>query len=155
MIKSTRGLYKRINEEQRKQITVTKANFFKLRIGISDYHFQVDRNAMGFVHALEQELNRAILVDSDVIAPDVITIQSIVSLKDLRTGKVINYELVLPEDVDIDHNMISILSPLGCAIFGYRVNDIVELKTPEGLCRLKVDKISYQPESSENFDFES
>ena len=89
MMKSTHEPYKRINKEPRKQITVTKANFFKLRVGISNYHGQVDRNAIGYVHALEQELNRAILVDSDMIATDVITIQSIVSLKDLRTGKVI------------------------------------------------------------------
>jgi regulator of nucleoside diphosphate kinase len=100
------------------------------------------------IEELEAELNRAIIVDADKIPPDVVTMNSKVYLRDMDTGKDEFYQLVYPEDADIEQNKISILAPIGTAILGYKVGDVIEWKVPAGLRRLKIKKILYQPEAA-------
>jgi regulator of nucleoside diphosphate kinase len=61
------------------------------------------------------------------------------------------YTLVFPEDADHTHNKISILAPIGTAMLGYRVGDIFEWKVPDGVSKMKIKEILYQPESSGDY----
>lgn len=103
------------------------------------------------IEELEAELNRAIIVDADKIPPDVVTMNSKVYLRDMDTGKDEFYQLVYPEDADIEQNKISILAPIGTAILGYKVGDVIEWKVPAGVRRLKIKKILYQPEAAKEY----
>ncbi|MFA5199297.1 MAG: nucleoside diphosphate kinase regulator [Candidatus Omnitrophota bacterium] len=103
------------------------------------------------IEELEAELNRAIIVGADKIPSDVITMNSMVCLRDMDTGKDESYQLVYPEHADIEQNKISILAPIGTAILGYRVGDIIEWKVPAGLRKLKIKKILYQPEAAKEY----
>jgi len=103
------------------------------------------------IEELEVELNRAIIVDTDKIPPDIVTMNSKVYLRDMDTGKDEFYQLVYPEDADIEQNKISILAPIGTAILGYKVGDIIEWKVPAGLRKLKIKKIVYQPEAAKEY----
>lgn len=101
---------------------------------------------------LEEELLKGQIVPSDEVPPDVITMNSRVKLQDLDSGDEMIYTLVYPSDADTGQNRISILAPIGTALIGYRVGDIVEWKVPSGVKRLKVEEILYQPEASGDFD---
>jgi len=101
---------------------------------------------------LEEELLKGQIVPSDEVPPDVITMNSRVKLQDLDSGDEMIYTLVYPNDADPGQNRISILAPIGTALIGYRVGDIVEWKVPSGVKRLKVEEILYQPEASGDFD---
>ena len=103
------------------------------------------------IEELEAELNRAIIVDTDKIPPDIVTMNSKVYLRDMDTGKDEFYQLVYPEDADIEQNKISILAPIGTAILGYKVGDVIEWKVPAGVRRLKIKKILYQPEAAKEY----
>ncbi len=103
------------------------------------------------VEELESELKRALIVDSDKVPPDIVTMNSKVYLRDMDTGKDEFYQLVYPEDADIEQSRISILAPIGTAILGYKVGDIIEWKVPAGLRKLKIKKILYQPEASKEY----
>jgi regulator of nucleoside diphosphate kinase len=105
------------------------------------------------IEELEAELNRAIIVDADKIPPDIVTMNSKAYLRDMDTGKDEFYQLVYPEDADIEQNKISILAPIGTAILGYKVGDIIEWKVPAGLRKLKIKKILYQPEAAKEHHF--
>ncbi|MDD5566332.1 MAG: nucleoside diphosphate kinase regulator [Candidatus Omnitrophica bacterium] len=100
---------------------------------------------------LESELNRAIIVDADKIPSDVVTMNSRVCLRDVDTAKDEIYQLVYPEDADIEQNKISILAPIGTAILGYKVGDVIKWKVPAGIRRLKIKEILYQPESLNDY----
>lgn len=104
-----------------------------------------------YLKNLKLELQRANVVNSEDIPDDVITMNSSVSLVDLGTGEEMRYTLVFPEEASLLDNKISVLAPIGTAILGYRVNDIVEWAVPGGTVKLKVEKILYQPEASGNF----
>jgi len=46
---------------------------------------------------------------------------------------------------------ISILAPVGTAMLGYRVGDVIEWVVPAGKRRLTVEKVLYQPEASGDY----
>lgn len=99
---------------------------------------------------LEAELEKAIIVQPRDTPKDVVTMDSQVCVKDLDTQEEIVYTLVFPSFSDIEQNRISVLSPIGTALLGYRTGDIIEWKVPAGIRKLKIKKIVYQPEAAEN-----
>lgn len=101
---------------------------------------------------LEQELDRAQVVLSTKIPCDVVTMNSKVLLRNVDSGEEMTYSLVFPVDADLTEGKISVLAPVGTAILGYRVGDVVDWKIPDGVIKLKVEKIIYQPEAVGNYD---
>jgi regulator of nucleoside diphosphate kinase len=99
-----------------------------------------------YLSALEGELKRAQVVPELGVPPDVITMNSVVRLRDLDTDEVEEYELVYPADADWAHNRISVLAPIGTAILGYRLGDVIEWPVLAGVRRLRVEELLYQPE---------
>lgn len=109
-----------------------------------------DANRM-YLDRLEGELERAEVVNPIDIPRDVVTMRSTVRLKDLDNGKEMVYSLVFPNEADVDEGKISVLAPVGTAMIGYRVGDVIEWEVPSGLRRLKVEEIIYQPEASGDY----
>lgn len=106
----------------------------------------------GYLFNLERELNRAQVVSSEKIPNDIITMNSKVVLKDLDSGEEMVYSLVYPADADLSGDKISVLAPVGTAILGYRLGDIINWQVPGGIVRLEVVNILYQPEAAGDFE---
>lgn len=104
-----------------------------------------------YLENLQIEIGRAVVVSPQDIPRDVITMNSIVCLKDIDTGEEETYTLVFPEDSDFAQGKISVLAPIGTGMLGYKVGDIFEWVVPAGKRRLQVKKIIYQPEASGDF----
>jgi len=104
-----------------------------------------------YLEKLEGELNRGKVVKAKEIPKGVITMNSKVRLKDLDTQEEVIYWLVFPGDADPDQNKISILAPIGTALIGYQVGDVIEWKVPAGLRKLKVLEVLYQPEAAGDY----
>jgi len=99
-----------------------------------------------YLDALEGELKRAQIVPQVEVPDEVITMNSVVRLRDLDTDEVDQFQLVYPADADMTQHRISVLAPVGTAILGYRLGDVIEWPVPAGLRRLRVEMVSYQPE---------
>jgi regulator of nucleoside diphosphate kinase len=101
------------------------------------------------VMALEEELDRARVVDARSIRSDVVTLNSHVRVCDLDSGKIMDYEVVYPNTKPRSSaDPLSVLAPLGTALLGYRAGDVVEWHVPKGKRRLKVIEVLYQPEAA-------
>ncbi len=100
---------------------------------------------------LNKEIKRAKIVDSKDIPNDTITMNSKFRLKDLDSGEESTYTLVFPEEENIYENKISIYAPMGIALIGYRVGDIIEWPVPCGKLRIEVLEILYQPEAAGDY----
>ncbi|REK16559.1 MAG: nucleoside diphosphate kinase regulator [Planctomycetota bacterium] len=98
--------------------------------------------------ALQSEITRARIVDGSSVPRDVVTMNSRVRLRDLDTGETEVYTLVYPRMADPGENRISILAPVGTAILGCSIGDVIEWPVPAGVRRLLVDDILYQPEKA-------
>ncbi len=101
-----------------------------------------------YLQELEAELNRATIIKSQDVPPDVITMNAEVHLRDLNMKEEITYTLVFPDQADASQGRVSILAPIGTALLGYSVGDVIEWKVPAGVAKLKVEKIIYQPEAN-------
>ena len=109
------------------------------------------QSASDYTKALDSELSRAEVVESKAIPADVITMNSRVSFKD-EAGNKQEYSLVFPEDADITAGKISVLSPIGCSLIGYKVGDKISIPMPKGNKELTIQEILYQPEKSGDLD---
>ena len=103
------------------------------------------------IEDLEQELARGTEVDSHEVAPDVVTMNSTVRVTDLDTAGTHVYTIVFPADADFERGRISILSPIGTALLGYRAGDEVTWETPRGTRRLRIEALIYQPEAAGDY----
>jgi regulator of nucleoside diphosphate kinase len=133
-----------------RKIHITEFDNKRLRDLLTEASYSEYRGSE-YLDDLEQELDRAMIVDPKKVPPDLVTMNSQVRLEDLETGEEMVYTLVFPEDADHTQNKISILAPIGTAMLGYRVGDIFEWKVPEGLSKMKIKEILYQPESSGDY----
>ena len=100
-----------------------------------------------YLEMLEQELDRAEVVSPEAIPPDVVTMNSDVRLEDLDSGAIQRYKLVFPNQFRSEDSL-SVLAPIGTAMLGYRVGDVIEWPVPKGIRRLKILKVIYQPEAA-------
>ena len=101
--------------------------------------------------ALTEELNRAQIVTSESVSPKVVTMGSLVSIVDLDTSERSQYRLIFPDHAKGEENEISILSPIGAAILGYKSGDEVEWEVPVGTRRFKIAKVDYQPDAANTY----
>ena len=104
-----------------------------------------------YLNKLEDELDRAEVLDPNDIPRETITMRSTVRLSDLDSGKEMIYSLVFPNEADVDEGRISVLAPVGTAMIGYRIGDTIEWEVPSGLRRLRVEEVLYQPEASGDY----
>ena len=97
---------------------------------------------------LDRELDRAEVVAVAEVPADVVTMHSVVRVRDLDSGVRVDYRLVFPADADIERQRISVLAPIGTALIGYRAGDRIEWTTPGGTRHLEVEAVLYQPETA-------
>ncbi len=97
---------------------------------------------------LLDELERAEEIREENLDESVVTMNSKVAILDLGNGQEYVYTIVYPEHANSSENKISILAPIGTALLGYRVGDIVEWEVPAGKRKLLVKAILYQPEAA-------
>jgi len=104
------------------------------------------------LHDLEDELGRAKVVNPKNVPEDVVTMNSKVRLEDLDSGERLTFTLSFPADADAEKGRISVLAPIGTAVIGYRVGDIIEWEVPAGKRRFRVRKLLYQPEAAGDYE---
>lgn len=96
---------------------------------------------------LEDELERAVVVEAADVPADAITLDSWARLLDLDSDQELLVSPVVPSKAHADSGRISVLAPLGTAVLGCRTGDTIEWRVPGGLRRLKVLSVMYQPEA--------
>lgn len=136
---------------EKRTIYITRLDMERLKKRLLESDAVPERDK-GNLAELEQELMNAEIVAPQEVPGDVITMNSSVRLKDLDTKKELTYTLVFPADADTGQNKISVLAPIGTAMIGYRVGDVITWAVPAGQRRLKVEKVLYQPEAAGDYD---
>ncbi|HEY5339712.1 MAG TPA: transcription elongation factor GreA [Candidatus Aquilonibacter sp.] len=95
----------------------------------------------GRILKLEQMIRNARLIDESDYASDEVHLGSIVKVKDLKTGEAYEFSLVGSAEADPGGHRISNESPLGSALIGHKKGDSVDVTTPRGVMKYKVESI--------------
>lgn len=100
----------------------------------AEYHSAKEKQALveAKIRDLEYKLTHAFIVTNDATAPQSATLGCWITLQDTQTGASFKYKLVGPAEADPEHDMISAASPVGRALLGCTVGQIVQVQTPSG-----------------------
>lgn len=94
-----------------------------------------------YAEKLEAELKRADFVDKASLPKDVVRLNSSVKVLDISSGRMMEIVLVTPENASLKDRKISILSPVGAALIGFRCGDTVTWKVPAGEKTFRIDEV--------------
>ncbi len=96
----------------------------------------------GRILELEQMINTATIIDDTANKKKgVVSLGSVVVVKDMETGEEEVYAIVGTTEADPFENRISNESPVGAAILGQKVNTVVQVNTPVGELAYKIVKV--------------
>jgi regulator of nucleoside diphosphate kinase len=101
---------------------------------------------------LKSKIDQGQVVEPGDMPGDVVTMNSLVRVRDLETEEVETYTLVYPAFADIAKRCLSILTPVGIALLGSRQGETIESTTLLSLSRLRVEQVEFQPEGAGQYD---
>jgi transcription elongation factor GreA len=91
---------------------------------------------------LEDRLRAAHVLEKKDIAKDVVSVGSLVRLKDIDANKTIEYTIVGSAEANPSENKLSNESPVGKAIIGRKKGEVVEVTAPRGALKFKIIAIN-------------
>jgi transcription elongation factor GreA len=110
--------------------------------------FDAACEAQGMLQAkiddLQEKLARALIVDKSTLPTDRVVFGSKVKVLDLDLNDEEDFILVGPGEEDYDQNKILLTSPIGQALVGKGIGDVVEVPIPKGTLKLRVTGISVE-----------
>ncbi len=151
-ILTSEGL-KRLEDELEQLRTKTRKEVAeKLKVALSfgdlseNSEYDEAKNEQARVEArilqLETMLKNVTILDSNELTNEIIQIGSKVKIKDLEDGEVLEYRIVGSMETNPDEGKISDESPVGKALIGHKIKDIVKIKIPAGVVQYEVLEIS-------------
>lgn len=109
----------------------------------AEYHAAKERQ--GHLDAkkreLEHKLSHAQIIDVSKLTNEKVVFGSTVTLADTESGAIKKYTLVGQEEADIKKGKISVQSPVGKALIGHKVGDIVAIKAPARTVEYEIQEI--------------
>jgi len=112
----------------------------------AEYHAARERQSFveGRLMELEDKLSRAEVIDVSKLGGDQVKFGATVTLADEDTDEESRYQIVGPDESDVNGGRLSITSPLARALIGKRVGDSVEVTTPNGSKSFEVISVEFQ-----------
>lgn len=110
----------------------------------AEYHAAKERQGFveGRILELKDKLSRAEVIDCTEVNCSRAVFGTVVTMLDLDTDVEVTYQLLGPEESDVEKGVISILSPLGNAIIGKEIGDEVRVVTPGGMREFEIMDIN-------------
>ncbi|MBR5704224.1 MAG: transcription elongation factor GreA [Bacteroidales bacterium] len=92
---------------------------------------------------LQKVLENSRVIDPDALPKDRVSLLSHVEFTNLATNTRMKFEIVSPNEMDLEAGKISLKSPIGAALMGKKVGEIAEAQVPSGTLRLRIESITY------------
>ena len=103
--------------------------------------------------ALGKELERATILAPEQMPADVVTMNSTIECVDELSGETHRITLAYPNEADVANHRVSVLAPVGSALLGLSVGNVIDWQAPGGReLRVRVTAVHYQPEASGDFN---
>ncbi len=92
----------------------------------------------GRILEIENVLDKAEIIDANDVQSDIARLGLTVMVKNLENNQEKTFKLVNPQEADIFENKVSVESPVGEALDGGSIGDIVKVKTPSGIQQYEI-----------------
>jgi transcription elongation factor GreA len=111
----------------------------------AEYHAAKERQRLleSRISLLKKRVSEISLMNLDKLPRDRVGFGSTVHLRPIDDGadRIVVYQLVMPEDADVEQGLISTASPIGRALLNKEEGDEVSATTPNGSKRFEVVKL--------------
>ncbi len=108
--------------------------------------YDAAKEAQGYHEAkiakLEAAVASARIIDAKDLDLSKVSILCRVSVLNMTTNKPMQYQIVSEQEADLKEKKISVTSPIGKGLLGKGKGDIVEINTPGGILKLKIEDIT-------------
>jgi len=91
---------------------------------------------------LEDLIANARVIDESKIDTAQVQILNKVKIKNLKTNAVVEYTLVAESEANLKESKLSVSTPIGKALIGKKVGDMVDVQVPSGLIKFEILAIS-------------
>ena len=88
-------------------------------------------------------LANARVLDTAQRSGDTVQLLCKVAVTNLKTNRSAAYTLTSPHEANIREGKISMKSPIGQALMNHEAGDVVEVKAPAGVVRLRIESIAF------------
>ncbi|WP_352421652.1 transcription elongation factor GreA [Proteiniphilum sp.] len=108
--------------------------------------YDAAKEAQGMLEAKISQLKNLIanarLIDESAIGTDEVQILNRVTIKNLKTNKLMTYMLVSESEADLKSGKIAVSTPIAQGLMGKKVGDVAEIKVPSGTMTFEVVEIA-------------
>lgn len=110
----------------------------------AEYH--AAKEQQGFIESrindIEGKVSRSEVIDPADLSGDKVVFAATVSMAD-EEDKIVKYQIVGVDEVDVSGGKISYNSPIGRALIGRKAGDEVEVKTPRGETYYEITNVEF------------
>ena len=94
--------------------------------------------------SLAAEMGRAVIVKKDAFPAHAVKLNSKVAVLDIDTNRQMEFMIVMPELADMRKHKISVLTPMGTALLGFRKGEEIKWKVPAGYKSFRILDVNNQ-----------
>ncbi len=112
----------------------------------AEYHAAKERQGFieGRIQEIQGKLANAQVIDTSNLSNEKVVFGATVVLLDMDTEEEKRYTLVGTDEADLKDGKISVLSPVGKALIGHAVGDVVSVRVPAGTVDYEVLEIFFE-----------
>ena len=104
---------------------------------------------LGRIRFKQRVLQHARVIDMSRLGNDTVGLLSQVEMTSLTNNRKMTYTIVSPHEANLRDGKISIKSPIAQALLNKKAGDVVEVRVPAGIQRLRIESVQlYQSSSS-------
>ena len=97
--------------------------------------------AISRIRFLQRVLQFSRVIDTKALPKDQISLLSKVEFTNLSTNVKMTYTIVSPHEMNLQEGKISCKSPIGMALMGKKVGDVVDVNAPSGIFQLRIESV--------------
>ena len=101
-----------------------------------------DNKSAKEIMQLSNEVDRAIVNKDDIVADNIVRINSFVEIEDTKAKQRMKIQIVLPQLSNIKEGKVSVIAPLSIALIGFKENDEVDWEMPAGIKSLRIISVT-------------
>ena len=95
------------------------------------------------IRFLQKVLEHSRVIDPSALPKDRVCLLSKVEFTDLLTDTRMKFEIVSPHEMNLEAGKISLKSPIGAALMGKKMGEIVQVRVPSGTLHLRIENITF------------
>lgn len=110
-----------------------------------NFEYRAARRAQGKaisrIRFLQRVLQFSRVIDTKALPKDQISLLSKVEFTNLATNVKMTYTIVSPHEMNLQEGKISCKSPIGMALMGKKVGEVVDVNAPSGIFQLRIESV--------------